>query len=164
MGNFLFLICFGLFCIVIQSNLFLHNLISPLRLDLTIPLTLYVGLSQKPLQGGLLVFWFGFLLDVFSGSIMGMYAFLRVCMFLLIQILKKGLFLENKVFFGILVLGLFFLEALLISFLFKLTGVQFFSRENLFTFSLVHGLFTLLVWYVLPYPCFAKLEGFLKKA
>ena len=163
MGNFLFLICFGLFCMVVQSNLFLHNLISPFRLDLTIPLTLYVGLSQKPFQGGLLVFWFGFLLDVFSGSVMGMHAFLRVFMFLLIQVLKKGLVLENKVVFGVLVLGLFFLEDFLTSILCKLTGVRFSYGEKFFTLCLIHGLFALLVWYP-AYPYFLKLEGLFKKA
>jgi len=122
-----------------------------------------VGLSQKPLQGGLLVFWCGFLLDVFSGSVMGMYAFLRVFMFFLIQILKKGLFLENRALFGLLVLGLFFFEAFLVSFLFKLTGVPFLYWEKFFAFCLAHGLFSLLVWY-LGYPYFFRLEAYFRKA
>jgi rod shape-determining protein MreD len=163
MSNFLFLMFFGLFCIVIQSNLFLHNSVLPFRLDLTIPLTLYVGLSQKPTQGCLLVFWFGFLLDVFSGSVMGMYTFLRVFMFLLIHILRKGLFLENRVLFGLLVLALFFLESFLVSLLFGFAGSQFFPWKKLLTFGLIHGLFVLVVWYI-TYPYFTRLEAFFRKS
>jgi len=162
-GQISFLIFVGLFCIIVQSNSFLHSHILPIGFDLTIPLTLYVGLSQKPPQGALLAVWFGFLMDVFSGSIMGMYTFLRVSMFLLVQILKKGLFLENKVFFGLLVLALFFWEAFLVSLLFALTGVRLFLWENLFTLPFTHGLFTVFLWYLIS-PGFISLEGFFRKA
>jgi len=161
-GRFSFLIFFGLFCVVIQSNLFLHGYILPIGFDLTIPLTLYVGLSQKPTHGALLVVWFGFLIDVFSGSIMGTHTFLRAFMFLLIQVLKRGLFLENKVFFGLLVLALFFLEAALISSLSAFTGLDLFFWKKLLVCPVGQGIFTLLLWYVI-YPYLIKLEGFFKK-
>ena len=163
MGNFFFFLCFGLFCIFVQSNLFLHSFVLPFQFDLTVPLTLYIGLSQSPFRGGLLVFWVGLLLDVCSGGVLGMYTFSRESMFFLIQILKKGFFLEKKISFGALVLVLFFFEAFLVFLLLQLAGKHFVSLQILLRSCFVPGILSLLIWYAL-YPLVSKLEKISKKA
>ena len=145
-----------------QSNLFLDGLIFLFKPDLTIPLTLYIGLSQNLVKGGLLVLWIGFLLDVFSGSVMGMYVLIRGFMFFLIQFIKKGFFLEKIFLFTALVVFLFFVEVFFVFLMLKLTGKIFFDLEKSFQFFFAPAFFTLLIWY-LVYPVFSKLENIVKR-
>ncbi|HPD20005.1 MAG TPA: rod shape-determining protein MreD, partial [Candidatus Pacearchaeota archaeon] len=122
MWEFLFLAIFGLFCIVIQTNPIVNCYLFPIKPDLTIPLIFYICLFQKPVRGCFLVMWLGFLMDLFSGGVMGIFLFLRLILYCFIQALKKLFFLENKLLWVGVVLLLFLSDSFLIHLLFRLTG------------------------------------------
>lgn len=161
MWNFLFLAILGLFCIVIQTNPIVNRYLFLIKPDFTIPLTLYVCLLKKPVQGCFLVMWFGFLMDLFSGGIMGIFLFLRLVMFCFIQLLKKLLFFENKLLWAGAILLLFLLDSFLIHLLFGLMGKHYGTFKTIVATSLSQGCFTFLLSLLL-FPLVNKCEKFIK--
>jgi len=162
MWEFLFLAIFGLFCIVIQTNPIANCYLFPIKPDFTIPLTFYICLFQKPVQGCFLVMWLGFLMDLFSGGIMGIFLFLRLVLFCFVLIFKKLLFLENKLLWVGVVLFLFLLDSLLIHLLFGLMGKNWEALAIILKTSVSQGSFTFLLS-LLIFPLFNKFEKFIKE-
>jgi rod shape-determining protein MreD len=162
MWEFLFLAIFGLFCVVIQTNPIANCYLFPIKPDFTIPLTLYICLIQKPVQGCFLAMWLGFLMDLFSGGVMGIFLFLRLVLFCFVQILKKLLFLENKVLWVGVVLLLFLLDSLLIHLLFGLMEKNWGTLEIILKTSMSQGFFTFLLS-LLIFPLVNKIEKFIKE-
>ncbi|RLA93926.1 MAG: rod shape-determining protein MreD [Deltaproteobacteria bacterium] len=149
MYPFFFFLFIGVVFVFFQSNLFLHKYIFPLKFDLTIPLIVYLSISQKPVSGGILSLWFGFLIDAFSGGVMGLYTFLREFMFFLAQILKKFFFLKNKLIFAFLVFLLFLMEAFILFFTFRVSAGKFMELKRLIPFCFTRAGFSLFVWIII---------------
>ena len=105
--------------------------------------------------------WIGFLLDIFSGGVVGIFMFIRVAMFLFVRIVIKKVFLENKIIFAAMVVVLFFFEAFLVFFIFKFMGNNFFGLKKLFQSSFLQAVFTFFVW-CFAFPVFSKLENVVK--
>ncbi|MDP2971789.1 MAG: rod shape-determining protein MreD, partial [Deltaproteobacteria bacterium] len=60
---------------IVQTTWFTFPPIRWIRPDIVLILTLYLGLSSPPISGGILVFFLGYLMDLFSGNGFGLYAF-----------------------------------------------------------------------------------------
>jgi len=157
MVRIILLICFGFLCILIQSNLFLYHAVFPIQPDLTLPLTIYIGLSLNPLQGAILVVAIAYLMDITSGGVLGLYIFLRTFLFLAVYVLKGHLAFENRFLFFFLILVFFLIEALMASVIFHLLGVHLGSTQKVLTTAFFQGIFTTILWIVL-YPLLLKLE------
>ena len=151
------LLGFGFLCVLIQSNLFLQQYLFSIKPDLTIPLTVYIGLRQDPLWGGLLVVCIAYLMDVASGGVLGLYVFLRVTMLVVIHMLKNRFFFENRLFYCAVVMVLFLMESVFIYALFHFLGKNVGSLPHLLTTSLYQGALTLVLW-ILLLSIFLKLK------
>jgi rod shape-determining protein MreD len=162
MWEFLFLAIFGLFCVVIQTNPIANYYLFPIKPDFTIPLTFYICLLQKPVRGCFLVMWLGFLMDLFSGGIMGIFLFIRLVLFCFVQILKKLFFFENKFLWAGAVLLLFLFDSLFIHFLFRLMGKNGGTLGIIIKTSVSQGFFTFLLS-LLIFPLVNKFEKFIKE-
>ena len=95
----------------------------------------------------------GGLMDIFSGGILGFYIFMRETIFFLALLLKKALFLENRLFYFLLIMFSFLLEGFFACLVFRLleknsAEVCFFLKESFF-----NSLLSLLIWVCL-YPLF----------
>ena len=157
MVNFLFFAFFGLFFIVIQSNPVLNSYFFPVKPDLTIPLAVYISLSQRPVAGGFLVLWLGFLMDLFSGGIPGLFLFLRGVLFFLVRIFKKLFFLESKVFWFLLVVFFFFVDFFFVSLFLRVAEKTGAALGAGLKTTLAQASFTLILCF-LVFPPFFKME------
>ncbi len=72
-----------------------HQLAKP---DLLLIITVYLGLSSKPLAGAILVFLSGYLMDIFSGSIFGVQTFSKTAIFFLTILIKDRFYVESPLF------------------------------------------------------------------
>ena len=93
---------------------------------------------------------------------MGIFLFLRLVLFCFVQILKKLLFLENKVLWVGVVLLLFLLDSLLIHLLFGVMGKNWGTLEIILKTSMSQGFFTFLLS-LLIFPLVNKIEKFIKE-
>ena len=93
---------------------------------------------------------------------MGIFLFLRLVLFCFVQILKKLLFLENKVLWVGVVLLLFLLDSLLIHLLFGVMGKNWGTIEIILKTSMSQGFFTFLLS-LLIFPLVNKIEKFIKE-
>jgi rod shape-determining protein MreD len=162
MIRFLLLLAFGFLCIIIQSNTFLNYYIFPIKPDLTIPLTLYVSLYLPPLHGALLVVGIAYLVDATSGGLLGLYMFLRTTLYLIIHLMKGQITLDNRFYFLIAVIILFFLESFLARGLFHFMGINIGTAQKLLTNVLYQGIFTVVLWVIIA-PLLTKLEQVAKR-
>jgi len=88
----LFLIIFFL---TLQTTLLTSFPIQRIRPDIVLILTLYLGLSYPPIPGGILAFFMGYLMDLFSGNALGLYTLSRPLIFYIAQIFKDRFYLEG---------------------------------------------------------------------
>ena len=156
------LVGFGFVCIIIQSNLFLCHHVLPIKPDLTIPLAVYISLSQPPIPAALLVMGIGYLMDATSSGSLGFYIFLRASVFFLIYLCKGRLFFENTLLVFVAVIVLFLIEALLIQSLFAFIGMNIGTVPQALTTALYQGVFTVMLWAVL-FPLYKKLDQTVQK-
>lgn len=163
MIQFSLLLLLGAACILIQSNLFLEQYVFPVKPDLTIPLSVYIGLTQPPLQAGALVLIIAYLLDSASGGILGMYVFVRALLLLVLNLMKNRLFFENIVTMLTVVLVFFLLEATLFFLFFALASRSLGTVSGVLSRSLYQGIFTLALW-IIVYPLLVKLPCLTEKA
>jgi rod shape-determining protein MreD len=153
----------GLFCVLVQTNLSINHLFFPFKPDLTIPLTVYVALSQRPLQGSLYALWAGFLMDLTSGASVGLYVFTRQLVFFLAHLVKRGGLLDSVLLQGVLSVAFFFLDASVIYIIARVAGDAAVEGADFFQRSGRQAVFTLLLWYLLS-PALKKLEALAAKA
>lgn len=137
----------GFMGVVLQSNLFLAHYAFPVKPDFSIPFVVAATFSRPPLEAFLLALWTGFLMDVFSGGLMGLFMLLRGIMFFVVFFLRKRFFMENQVYACVLILSLFCLELVLLSALFPLKERPVPDFAQSFSFHLWQALFTLALWY-----------------
>jgi rod shape-determining protein MreD len=157
MVSLFFLLC-GLFCVLLQTNLSLAHLFFPFKPDLTIPLTVYIALSQGAFGGSLYVLWVGFIMDLTSGGVAGLYLFTRQGMFFLSYLVKKCGFLDSIPLQGFLTIAYFFLDATIIFLTVRLTGDSSVEPMQFFQHTGSQAVFTLLLWYLLC-PAVKKVES-----
>jgi rod shape-determining protein MreD len=85
----------GIFFITLQTTLFTPFSIQRVRPDIVLILTLYLGFSYPMISGGILAFFLGYLMDLFSGNSFGLYTFSRVFIFCIIRFFKDRFYLEG---------------------------------------------------------------------
>ncbi len=85
----------GIFFLSLQATLLPSLPIQRIRPDIVLILILYWGLSSSPVSGGILSFFLGFLMDLFSGNSFGLYTFSRPLLFCLAQLFRGRVYLES---------------------------------------------------------------------
>ena len=101
----------GILFLIVQTTWLTFSPIRWIRPDIVLILTLYLGLSYPPISGGILAFFMGYLMDLFSGNVLGLYSLSRPLIFYIAQIFKGRFYLERFlsqflfVFFSALVEG-----------------------------------------------------------
>ncbi len=113
MRRFFLLLLAGILLLIVQTTWLFFFPTQRMRPDLLLIFTLYLAFLFPPFLGGILAFFFGFLMDLFSGNTLGLYAFSRTLVFFATQFLKERFYLEGFSFqflfafaFGILEGGL----------------------------------------------------------
>jgi rod shape-determining protein MreD len=78
MKRVLLLLVAGFSAILLQATVFSYLPWTDLKPDLLLIVVLYVGFFLAPTEGGVLAFLLGYLADLFSASVMGLFTFTRV--------------------------------------------------------------------------------------
>lgn len=120
MKRIVFLLLLGILFLTVQATLLTTPSLQRIRPDLVLIFILYLGLSYPPVSGGLVAFAFGFLMDLFSGNVLGLHTLSRTLIFYLTQFLRGRIYLEgfSSQFFFVFVFNLF--EGLLLLTLLKI--------------------------------------------
>jgi rod shape-determining protein MreD len=130
MRRFVSLLLAGIILLILQTTWLSFFPIPRIRPDLLLIFTLYLAFFFRPFLGGILAFFMGYLMDLFSGNTLGFYTFSRTLVFFATQFLKERFYLEGFSFqflfafiFGILEGGLLFV---------LIHGLEPVSFENLY--------------------------------
>jgi len=127
MKRTLLLLLIGILLLTVQTTLLRSIPIQRVRPDFMLIFTLYLAFSISPVPGGILAFFMGYLVDLFSGNTFGLYAFTRPILFYGAYLFKSKLYVEgfsSRFIFIFLSAGL---EGVLVLILFSL-----FNPEPLF--------------------------------
>jgi rod shape-determining protein MreD len=84
-----------MFVFTIQAALFPWLPIHRVRPDIILVFILYLGLFFPPVSGGLLAFFIGYLMDLFSGNTYGLYTFSRPLLFSLAYLFRDRFYFEG---------------------------------------------------------------------
>jgi len=95
MKRFFLLLLTGVLLLILQTTWLSSFPVRPLRPDLLLIFTLYLAFLFPPALGGILAFFMGYLMDLFSGNSFGCYAFSRTLVFFVAQFLKERFYLEG---------------------------------------------------------------------
>jgi len=142
-----------LLMVVVYQSLFSELLtISQIKLDLSILILVYVGLTQGPASGALFGFLVGLLLDLPNPSFLGLGALIKTSLGYLVGSFKDNLFLESILSKG----GIVFVSLCLNDFFYYLFSSGFNLNYTFFIFlnySLLSALYTalaglLFLWYL----------------
>lgn len=120
----------GVFCITLQTTWPASSFLRWTRPDLVLILTLYLGLSSFPISGGILAFFLGYLMDLFSGNGFGLFAFSRPLLFYGAQFFKDRIYLESFPSRSLFVFVFTLTEGLLFMVLLRVLNPEYLS--NLF--------------------------------
>ncbi len=104
----------GILLFTLQSTLFTLSPFNQFRPDLILIFILLLGLFYPPLSGGLIAFFLGYGMDLFSGNMFGLYTLSRPILFFLAQSFKNHLYLERSIFQSLFVFLFSWVEGLLI--------------------------------------------------
>lgn len=85
----------GIFFLVFQTTFLSFLPLQRVRPDVLLIFTLYLAFSFSPIFGGILAFFLGYLMDLFSGNSLGLYAFSRPLVFFAAQLLRERFYLEG---------------------------------------------------------------------
>jgi rod shape-determining protein MreD len=133
--------------LLLQTTLLSSFPVQRFRPDLLLIFTLYLAYLFPPISGGILAFFMGYLMDLFSGNALGFYTFSRPLVFFVAQFFKERFYLEgfSSQFLFAFAFGL--IEGILILMLMStLQGVSLVSLSPLFfTFLLPQSFCTGLV-------------------
>ncbi|OGP71619.1 MAG: rod shape-determining protein MreD [Deltaproteobacteria bacterium RBG_16_50_11] len=118
MKKFFLPLVFGMLTFTLQTTLVTSLPIHRVRPDIVLIFTLYLGLFFPPVSGGLLAFFMGYLMDLFSGNTYGLYTFSRSLLFTVAYLFRNRFYLEGipSQFFFVFILALgegFLLQLLL---------------------------------------------------
>jgi rod shape-determining protein MreD len=115
-------------------------------MDFLLIFTLYLAFSYPPILGGLLAFFMGYLMDLFSGNALGFYAFSRPLVFFAAQFFKERFYVEG------------FSSQFLFAFFFTLLeGILILILMNAFLPITLGNLYPLLFTFLLPQSLFTGL-------
>jgi len=106
------------------------------RPDLLLILTVYFGFSTSMVSGGLLAFFMGYLLDLFSGSVFGFYTFTRPLIFFATRLFRREFYWEGFSFQLVFVFTVAMLEGFFLFLL--LSGLSSHPLRNLFPAMFTH--------------------------
>ena len=95
MRRIIFPLFLGILFLTLQATLLRSLPVQRMRPDIVLILTLYLGLSYPLIPGGILVFFMGYLMDLFSGNVLGLYTFSRPLIFYMAQLFKGRFYLEG---------------------------------------------------------------------
>ncbi len=136
----------GILFLILQTTLLSSFPIQRIRPDILLIFTLYLAFSSSPILGGVLVFFMGYLMDLFSGNVMGFYTFSRPLVFFAAQFFKERFYLEG------------FYSRFLFAFIYSmLEGFLIFILMNAFYSTPLGNLYPLLVTFLLPQSLFTAL-------
>ncbi|MFH1623739.1 MAG: rod shape-determining protein MreD [Pseudomonadota bacterium] len=120
----------GLLFLCIETTLFNYFSGVPVKPDLILVMVVYLGIFRGPIIGIVLAFTLGYLMDTLSGSIIGLYSFLRIITFLLTKLACVNFYLNSVFTQTILVLVLSIVDGI-----FLLSTLYLFSSiDNLWPF------------------------------
>jgi rod shape-determining protein MreD len=138
MKRFVPLLLGGILLLILQTTWLPFFPIQSIRPDLLLIFTLYLAFLFPPFLGGILAFFLGYLMDLFSGNTLGFYTFSRTLVFFATQFLKERFYLEGFSFQFLFAFIFNILEGGLL--LVLINGFEPVSFENLY-----FSLFTLLL-------------------
>jgi len=95
MKRFVPLLLAGILLLILQTTWLSFFPIQRIRPDLLLIFTLYLAFLFPPFLGGILAFFMGYLMDLFSGNTLGFYTFSRTLVFFATQFLKERFYLEG---------------------------------------------------------------------
>ena len=95
MRRFFLLLVAGILLLIVQTTWLSLFPVQRMRPDLLLIFTLYLAFLFPPFLGGILAFFTGYLMDLFSGNTLGLYAFSRTLVFFATQFLKERFYLEG---------------------------------------------------------------------
>jgi len=95
MRRIIFPLFLGILFLTLQTTLLRSLPVQRMRPDIVLILTLYLGLSYPLIPGGILAFFMGYLMDLFSGNALGLYTFSRPLIFYMAQLFKGRFYLEG---------------------------------------------------------------------
>ncbi len=95
MKRVLLLLISGILVLTFQTTLLGFIPIQRIRPDFMLIFTLYLGFSTSPVPGGILAFFMGYLVDLFSGNPFGLYAFSRPLLFYGAYLFKSKFYVEG---------------------------------------------------------------------
>jgi rod shape-determining protein MreD len=137
----------GILFLIVQTTFLPFFPIHRIRPDILLIFTLYLAFLFPPISGGILAFFMGYLMDLFSGNALGFYALSRSLVFFTAHFFKERIYLEG--FYSQFLFAFIFaiLEGILI--LILMNALQFVPLEKLyslfFTFLIPQSFFTGLV-------------------
>jgi rod shape-determining protein MreD len=137
----------GIFFLTLQTTLLTSFSIQRVRPDIILILILYLGFSYPVVSGGILAFFMGYLMDLFSGNLFGLYTFSRPFIFCVAHLFKDRFYLEGFLSHFLFVFFLALIEGLLILVLLNALNPDPLSHlfPLLFTVLLPQSLFTGLI-------------------
>jgi len=91
--NFLILLFFSFICIVFQSTL-LHQYLGLYKPNLLVILIAYLALNRFAIEGGILSFLIGYLVELNSGAPFGLYSCVFVITYVVTKTLCQGLLID----------------------------------------------------------------------
>jgi rod shape-determining protein MreD len=109
----------GIFFLTLQTTLLTSLSIQRVRPDIVLILTLYLAFSYPMVSGGILAFFMGYLMDLFSGNPFGLYTFSRPFIFCVARLFKDRFYLEGFLSQFLFVFFLALIEGFLILILLK---------------------------------------------
>ena len=130
MKRFVPLLLAGILLLILQTTWLSSFPIRRIRPDFLLIFTLYLAFLFPPFLGGILAFFMGYLLDLFSGNTLGFYTFSRTLVFFATQFLKERFYLEGFSFQFLFAFIFSLLEGGLLLVLIK--GLEPVSFENLY--------------------------------
>ena len=114
MKRALLLFFVGILLLTAQTTFLKSLLVQTIRPDVLFIYTIYLGLSCPPIPGGILAFFLGYLIDLFSGNSFGLYTFSRPLVFYGAHFFKNRFYVEGFLFQFFFVLVFVLLEGLLV--------------------------------------------------
>jgi len=128
MKRILLLFIAGILILTFQTTFLGMIPIQRIRPDFMLIFTLYLGFSTSPVPGGILAFFLGYLVDLYSGNTFGLYAFSRPLLFYGAHLFKSTFYVEGFSSQFIFVFLSACLEGSLVLVLFTLLNPDPFSR------------------------------------
>lgn len=95
MRRFLPPLLLGVLLMTVQTTFWTSLSIQSFRPDLLLILIVYLAFSYSPVSGGVLAFFIGYLMDVFSGNTIGLYTLSRPLLFYGVKHFRNRFYLEG---------------------------------------------------------------------